>query len=199
MRVTTIEDALTLVLIWVGRADIAVPPRSDTPDLPAGLTSVVAVSDALGAGAFTPIQSPLLTTQDRILRPEDLRADNSGYHSFIVDNQGLYSLGFRPAVPDRLFVSGDWLTVPDETVPPGWRTLPMTPEDALIHAVLTNGFFGLSSRLNVRDEPDFDTVPADCPKLVWRHDAMGPHWPGFWTNENRTRLYFGGFGQTLMR
>lgn len=199
MRVNTIEDALTLVLIWVGRSDIPVPPRADSADLPPGLTAVVAVSDALGEGGFTPHHAPLLTTQDRILRPEELRPDTGGYLRFVVEHHGNYQLGYRPGLPDRLFVQGDWLTVPEETVPPGWRTIPMTPEDALINAVLANAFFGLSARLAIRDEPDFDTVPADCPKLVWRHAAMGPHWPGFWTNETRTRLHFGGFGQTLMR
>ncbi|MBP0482562.1 hypothetical protein [Sagittula salina] len=199
MRVTTLEEALDLILIWAGRADIVLPPRHDAEGVPPGLGLVVAVSDLLGDGAFTPNRAPLLTTQDRILRPEEMRPDRGDYVPFIIEAHGLYSLGFRPGLPQRLFVSGDWVLASDETVPPGWRTLPMTPEEALINAVLTNGFFGLSARLAVRDEPDFDTVPADCTKLVWRHDAMGKQWPGFWTDEARTRLHFGGFAQTLLR
>ena len=199
MLVATIEDALRHILLWTGRADIVPPARQDHPDIPPGLDVLVAVSDALGEGAFTPEQAPLLRTQDRILRPEDLRPDRSGHVPFIVENQGSYSMGFRPGIPDRLFVQGDWIIASDETVPPGWRTLPMTPEQALIGATLANGFFGLSARLAVRDESDFHAVPADCDLLLWRNDAMGRDWPGFWTDAARTRLHFGGLGQTLLR
>ncbi|MEQ5871355.1 hypothetical protein J4E08_15820 [Sagittula sp. NFXS13] len=198
MLVKSIEDALRLVLTWAGRADLPVPPRLDPPGLPAGLASVVSVSDALGVGAFTPNASPLLTTQDRILRPDVMRTDKGGYTTFIVENQGAFSLGFRRDDPGRLFLSGDWYTVPDCPVPTGWRSLPMLPEEALILTVLTNGFMGLTGRLKTRDEPDFDSVPADCGIQVWRHDAMGALWPGFWTDADRSRLYYGGMGMTLL-
>lgn len=196
--VTTIEDALKLLLDWVGRPDIVIPERDMTPGQLPCLKPVTEVSDALGTDVFHS-GLPLLLTQDRIFRPEELHASSNGYITFIVENQGVYSLGYRPDYPERLFVSGDWVTGSEETVPPGWRRLQMTPEDALIMTVLVNGFFGLSGHLRTRDEPDFNTLPPETDVRVWHHPAMGAHWPGFWTNSASSMLHFGGFGQTLMR
>lgn len=200
MQVSGVADALGLILDWVGQEEVlpASPPR---PDLPAALPRVIAVSDALGPD-FCSIGShndTLLNVQDRIWRPEDMRPDAKGVLPLITENQSVWQLGFVHSAPEQVLVKGDWLYGDDDLQPEDWCPLSMTSEDALILAVLINGFFGLGTRFETREEPDFEIRPADCPVLLWSHQALGVEWPGFWTDPDRRRLHFGGFGQTLIR
>lgn len=200
MRIGAIDDALALILDWAGQ-DKALPPSAPCPGLPAALPRVISVSDALGPG-FSSSDSqnrPLRSVQDQIWRPEDMQPDDDGILPLVTENQCVWRLGFAPSAPEQVLVTGDWLYGDDDLHPDRWCPLSMTCEDALILTVLVNGFFGLGTRFETREEPDFEIRPADCPVLLWTHAALAPGWTGFWTDDASQRLHFGGFGQTLIR
>ena len=196
--IQTISDALDFILDWAGHDAPTWP--SPSPDLPTGLEAVVVASDLLGPAFYHSDtgDAPLLKVQDTILRPEALSRDADGITLFIQENQGVWRFGFHPDAPNSLLADGDWFWA-DPRQTPGWSPLKMDCEQALIMTTLSNAFFAFSERFGWRDEPDLDTPPRDCDQLLWHHDSLGPAFPGFWTDTRRSRLYFGGMGQTVIR
>ena len=199
MIVSTIEDALELILDWAGRSDVIIPPRSSAATQPRSIAPLVAVSDFLGPEFYAAynVTSPLLNVQDEIKRPEDQHI-RDGVRLLGAENQGLWLFGYREAAPDDLLVSGDWFDQPSTQNRESWRSVSATTEDALITLALSNAFFALCGRYPFKDTGDFTSVPAETDILVWRHSA-GEGWLGFWTNAAGTLLHFGGMGQTVSR
>jgi hypothetical protein len=144
-------------------------------------------------GPFLEYPTPflgLLEGQDRILDPSLYAIDANGVVPFICENQGVWRYGFRPGEVDRLLVSGDWCDGLRGDFTTEWRHAQATTEDALICTLLIN--------MCMQSNADWD---QDAPRpeaahlVLWRHAAWSD-FDGFWTNEERTLIYFSGWRVT---
>lgn len=199
MSVSTIEEALKLLLEWTGKRDIDIPARPSARHHPSALDPLVAVSDLLGSDFYSAdrITAPLLSVQDTIMRPEDVQVSD-GVRILTEENQGVWAYGYREDAPDQLLVSGDWCDRLGTRAPESWRPVAATTEDALITTALINGIFALCERHASDHTDDYVSVPDETNVLVWAHPAW-VGWSGIWTNEDNSLLHFGGMGLTVRR
>ena len=185
MIVSDIEDALGFLAEWQGVALPAVR-RRPLAGAPSALEPLEAANNVLG--------QHVLTLQDEIyLRP---RPDEDGIAWLVRENQGVWIIGYRLDAPNVPLVTGDWPgPVGDHFNPYAWNTIGMTTEDALIQAVLTNGWFGLSDAF-AREEGEPDVLPLETNVPIWSHPVGSV---AFWTDATRSRFYFDAVWTTLCR
>ena len=111
----------------------------------------------------------------------------------IVENQGVWSCGFKLETGDRLWAAGDW---PDaRRGSPDWRLTPDPIDVAVIFVLLSNAVWASEDC-----EIDEDDKPATADRLLWSFSAF-EGFSGFWTNDDMTimRMQGAGWGVTARR
>jgi len=124
--------------------------------------------------------------QDEIVNPRDYARDKNGVVAFVRENQGVWRYGFDPDDVDQLLVSGDWFYGLESPFPTDWRRVPAQPQDALVWTLLIN----LCMQSNA-DWDEYAPKPEATHLVLWQHPAW-TNFDGFWINDEKTLIYFGG-------
>ncbi len=132
----------------------------------------------------------VLEGQDRILDPRTYALEAYGVVPFVRENQDVWRYGFRPDDPDRLLVSGDWCDGLSANFSTQWREVEASTEDALVCTLLIN--MCMQSDANWDDN---SPKPEAAHLLLWSHPAWSD-FDGFWTNAEKSLIYFSGWQVT---
>lgn len=208
MLVSSIKDANKFIRNWFGyHEDLSRTAILTEIQLPISVHDLNGVLGQLWETSDHPlaktihIGSPpvnLFVNQDRIIDPLEYRLDETGTFTAISENQGVWTFGYRPEFPDRLWVTGDWADGQGHLLKEKWREVEASIEDAFIFTLLGNLCLMSSTEDNwVFDDDQIQPLDG-FETLIWRHPAW-KGFEGFWANHDQTKIQYCSMGLVVQK